>query len=170
MKLGTVDEIIRKLNLQPLPGEGGYFRRTYQSATICRPFPGNSSERAAGTAIYFLITSNNFSALHRLVFDEVYHFYAGDPVDLIQIAENGDFHRNVLGPDILGGQSPQIVVSKGIWQGSRVCEGGKWSLVGATMAPGFDYADAELGKRDQLCMTFPQHRDLINQFTRTCPK
>src|SRR4051812_40516991 len=128
MKFGTAEDIIRKLNLEPLPGEGGYFRETYKSSTKCQPFSTNSSQRVAGTAIYFLITSENFSALHRLLFDEVYHFYAGDPVDLIQIDQNGLLKKYILGSDILNNESPQIVVSKGIWQGSRVREGGQWSL------------------------------------------
>ena len=132
----TANEIIDALNLQPLPGEGGYYRQTW-----ILPSEG---DRPAGTAIVYLITPESFSALHRLDADEIFHFYLGDPCEQIVIDLAGQLTTAVLGPDVLAGQQVQTVVPQGCWQGTKLVDGGSWALVGTTMAPGYHQAGFEL--------------------------
>jgi predicted cupin superfamily sugar epimerase len=168
-KKPTAEEVIKKLELKPLPDEGGYYRQTYKSDM---EFPTNGfgidldSMRRISTAIYFLETPDGFSALHRVRSDEVYHFYAGDPVDMIQIDDSGILSRFILGSDILNNQSPQLVVPKGKWQASRLKAGGRWALMGSTVAPGFEFEDFELADRDRMLLQFPQLSQDIRSFTR----
>jgi predicted cupin superfamily sugar epimerase len=165
----TAEEVIKKLDLRPLPDEGGYYRQTYKSDM---EFPTNGfgidldSMRRISTAIYFLETPDGFSALHRVRSDEVYHFYAGDPVDMIRIDDSGILSRFILGSDILNNQSPQLVVPKGKWQASRLKAGGRWALMGSTVAPGFEFEDFELADRDRMLLQFPQLSQDIRSFTR----
>jgi predicted cupin superfamily sugar epimerase len=164
----TADEIIRKLNLQPHPKEGGHFRETYRSADVV---PGAAlpvrygADRSACTAIYYLLTPGTFSALHRLRTDEIFHFYAGSPVHMMQLFDDGSSREILLGPDVLAGQSPQVLVPRGVWQGSVLEPGGNYALLGCTVAPGFDYADYEHGRRDELLRAYPQFRERIEQLT-----
>lgn len=163
----TADEIIRLLQLQPLPHEGGWYRETYRSSlqlpanVLARQF---NASRSAGTAIYYLLTPDTFSALHRLPTDEVFHFYLGDPVEMLQLGPNNtDGGRIVaLGSDIGAGQQVQTVVPAGVWQGSRLRAGGAFALMGTTMAPGFDFADYEAADRDALSASFPDFAERIN--------
>jgi hypothetical protein len=165
----TAEEVIKKLELSPLPDEGGYYRQTYKSDM---EFPTNgfgidsNSMRRISTAIYFLETPDGFSALHRVMSDEVYHFYAGDPVEMIQIDDSGVLSRFILGSDILNNQSPQLVVPKGKWQASRLKAGGRWALMGSTVAPGFEFEDFELADRDRMLLQFPQLSQDLRSFTR----
>ena len=149
----TAEEVIKKLQLKPLPDEGGYYRQTYKSDVgLPANIFGIRSDlmRHISTAIYFLETPDGFSALHRIKSDEVYHFYAGDPVEMIQIDYSGALSRFVLGSDILNNQSPQVVAPKGIWQASKLKAGGRWALMGTTVAPGFEFEDFELADRNQI--------------------
>lgn len=163
-----VSELIRRLNLAPLPIEGGYFRQTWVSGDLVS-IPRYASPRPAGTAIYYLLTSDpdSFSAMHRLATDEVYHFYLGDPVEMLLLPGNAPGERVVLGPGFFAGQHVQYVAPRYVWQGSRVLPGGRFALLGTTMAPGFDPADFTLGNRAQLLRQFPAHADLIRALTRT---
>lgn len=166
----TAEEVIKKLGLVPLPEEGGYFRQTYKSDDPGKPateygIPSNTP-RFFSTAIYFMLTPNSFSALHKLRGDEVYHFYAGDPADMLLIDEAGNAKRVTLGSDIMNGQVPQFVVPKGTWQASRLKRGGSWSLIGTTNAPGFEFEDFELGDRELLIRAFPGLKMDIMRFTR----
>ena len=163
-----VSELIRRLNLAPLPIEGGYFRQTWVSGDLVS-IPRYASPRPAGTAIYYLLTSDpdSFSAMHRLATDEVYHFYLGDPVEMLLLPENTPGDRIILGPDLFAGQHVQYVAPRYVWQGSRVLPGGRFALLGTTMAPGFDPADFTLGNRAQLLRQFAAHADLIRALTRT---
>src|SRR5690606_25816936 len=111
------------------------------------------------TAIYYLVIPESFSALHRVKSDEIFHFYGGDAVEMIQIDDHGKLERFEIGNDILGGQQPQVIVPSGVWQGVRLKQGGSWALMGTTVAPGFEFEDFEVGLRDQLIQNFPQHRD-----------
>jgi hypothetical protein len=158
------DQIAAKLNLKPLPMEGAYFTETYRSQ-VSIPMqalsPGYSGARPLSTAIYYLITPEAFSAMHRLMSDEVYHFYLGGPVELVEIRPDGSFRVHRLGPDVLGGMEPQVVVPAGVWQGSRLSPGGEFALLGTTVAPGFDPADYEHGRREELLRLCPGARDLI---------
>jgi predicted cupin superfamily sugar epimerase len=163
-------EILRMLDLRPLPHEGGYYRETYRSADRLphAALPaGYAGDKAAGTAIYYLLTPDTFSALHRLPTDEIYHFYLGGPVHLLQLLPDGSGQVVVLGPDLRAGQRPQAVVPRGVWQGSFLAPGGAFALLGTTMAPGFDFSDYEPGDRADLCARYPTFPDLIIQLTRT---
>jgi len=167
----TAKELIEHLKLEPLPVEGGYFRQTYRSdETIARAaLPGRyPSERLMGTAIYYLLSDEPdcFSALHRLPTEEIYHFYLGDPVELLLLHADGRSERVVLGPKIFGGQQVQFVVPRGVWQGSRLIPGGRWGLLGTTMAPGYDPSDFEAGEREASIQRYPQEADLIRALTR----
>jgi predicted cupin superfamily sugar epimerase len=166
----TAKQIQELLNLRPLPVEGGYFAETYRSKfTITRQAAipsGYTGDRALSTAIYFLLTPDTFSAIHRLKGDEVYHFYLGDPVELLLLKPDGASETVLLGQDIASGMHLQHVVPGGTWQGSRLASGGKFALMGTTMSPGFDPADFELGQRRELSARFPNHSVLIAALTR----
>lgn len=167
-----IAQLIQKLNLQPLPGEGGLYRETYRSAELlpraALPESYTGQEKPFGTAIYYLLTDqpDSFSALHRLPTDEVYHFYLGDPLEMTLLFPDGTSWQIILGQDFAAGQHFQFVVPAGVWQGSRVAPGGKFSLVGTTMAPGFTVSDYEGGQRDDLLRQYPQERERILALTR----
>ena len=161
--------IIKLLGLKPLQPEGGFFRETYRSreSMPARTLPARyRGKRAQGTAIYFLLTPDTFSAIHRVRSDEVYHFYAGDPVELLVLPPGKRGSVRVLGIDLAKRQRPQLVVPRGAWQGARLVKGGRWALLGTTVAPGFDYADFELGRRAALMRSYPAHAKLITVLTR----
>jgi uncharacterized protein len=167
----TAQEIIAALRLQPHPIEGGYFRETYRSrgsipASALPPTYQGQDERSIGTSIYFLLTPETFSEMHRLPTEEVFHVYLGGPVRMLQLFPDGHGREVVLGTDILGGQEPQVVVPAGVWQGSCLEPGVDFVLLGATMAPGFDYADYESGRREDLLALYPSHGELITRLTR----
>lgn len=166
----TAAEIIELLGLIPLPEEGGYYKETYRSSDA--GIPTNTygalvtSKRLASTAIYYLVTPESFSALHRVKSDEIFHFYSGDPVEMIQITPEGEIKRILIGNNLANGEIPQVLVQKGVWQGTRLISGGKWSLMGTTVAPGFEFEDFEAGTRAEMLKLFPQHREDIIRFTR----
>jgi predicted cupin superfamily sugar epimerase len=165
----SAKEIQQSLNLQPLPIEGGYFVETYRSkfALIQQSLPsGYCGERSLSTAIYYMLTPDSFSAIHRLRGDEVYHFYLGDPVEMLVLKPDGRGETVVIGPDIGSGMRLQHVVPAGAWQGSRLAPGGKFALMGTTMSPGFDPADFEIGSRDELSARYPHYAALIAILTR----
>lgn len=118
-----------------------------------------SDTRPASTAIYYLLTTKTYSALHRLRFDEVYHFYAGDPVELVLLDPGRGMEIVTLGPRWSEGERVQQVVPGGTWQGSRLLSGA-WALLGTTMAPGFDFADCELAS-PTILDAFAAHRDIL---------
>ena len=146
----TAEDLIALYGLEPIPREGGLFRRTWAG-------PERPDGRPAGTAIVALLTARpgDFSALHRLPTDEVWHFYLGDPLELLLLAPDGSARTAVLGPDVLGGQHVQFTVPAGTWMGGRVAAGGAWSLFGCTMAPGFTYGDYEHGNAADLTARYP---------------
>lgn len=158
---------IEKLQLEAHP-EGGYFRQTYRADLLLptAALPGFGGARAASTAIYFLLEGRNFSAFHRLRSDEVWHFYAGEPLDVHVIDPQGEYSAIRLGRDLEAGQVPQAVVRAGCWFASHVADWKSFALVGCTVAPGFDFDDFDLGKREELVAMYPQHRELIERLTR----
>jgi predicted cupin superfamily sugar epimerase len=165
----TCDELIAILNLQPLPLEGGYYRETFRSnQTIGQSgLPARyTSDKSALTSIFYLLTPGVFSALHRLRSDEIYHFYLGDPIELVTIALSGALTRVSLGADILSGDVLQYAVPAGTWQGSMLKEGGQFALLGCTVAPGFDPDDYEHGHWEPLLRQFPDHHATIMKMTR----
>lgn len=165
----TADEVKQLLQLVPLTIEGGFFRETYRSRwnVSAEYLPdGFRGSRSIGTAIYYMITPETFSPLHRLPGTEVFHFYLGDPVLMLQLCPDGTSRSVTLGADLLNGQQPQVVVRGHVWQGCRLAQGGKWALMGTTMSPGFDYADYENADRAQLSAQYPGAAELIKDYTR----
>jgi predicted cupin superfamily sugar epimerase len=159
----SAQQVIDRLKLVPLTIEGGFFRETYRSnltipAAVLPEVYG--SERNASTAIYYLLTHNTSSAIHRVKSDEVFHFYAGDPVEMLQLRPDGG-EIIIIGNDLAAGHLPQVVVPGSIWQGCRLVDGGHWALLGCTVAPGFDYADFDMGNQAALSAAYPEFADQI---------
>ena len=144
----TAEKIIKTLGLEPLSFEGGYFKRTYLSKDIIgtENLPDRYRKikyKNFCSAIYYLITSKTYSRIHRLPTDEIFHFYLGDPIEMIQINENKEINLIKIGNQILDGFTPQVIVPKGTWQGIKLIEGGEFALLGTTMSPAFDIEDFE---------------------------
>ena len=153
----TPDELIAHYALEPIPREGGRFRQTWAG-------PERDDGRPEGTAIIALLTTEpgDYSALHRLPTDEIWHFHLGDPLRLLLLRPDGSSTVVVLGPDVLGGQHVQYVVPAGTWMGARVLGGdGAWTLFGCTMAPGFTYEGYEHGDAGELARLYPERAELI---------
>lgn len=164
----TAADIIARLGLAP-HAEGGYFRETYRCAESVpgRALPARyGGERRLATAIYYLLAPETVSAIHRLRSDEVFHFYLGDPVEMLVLLPDGSGTSVVLGTDVPAGMRPQAVVPAGAWQGSRLRRGGRFALLGTTVAPGFEYADFELGERERLTAAYPAFAEEIAALTR----
>lgn len=164
----TAEEIIKKLNLQPLPIEGGFYTQTYRSEDI---LPANalpnrySIDKSFCTAIYYLLTPETQSMLHRLPTDEIYHYYLGDPVQMLNLYPDGSVKKPILGSKITVGHNLQLVVPRDVWQGSYLIEGGRFALMGTTMAPGFDSSDYEWCNRDTLIKRYPGNKKIISRLT-----
>ena len=164
-----IDGLKKTLGLKPLPHEGGFYVESYRSGERLpkEHLPGRyAAERCLATAIYFLLTRDSFSALHRLASDEIYHFYLGDPVEMLQLAEPGAGRSVTLGANFDRGMRPQVVVPRGTWQGSRLVPGGSFALLGATVFPGFEFADFQLAERESLLASHPAFASLIRELTR----
>ena len=167
----TPEQLIEIFDLDPLPVEGGLFFQTYCSPeSISREelparYPG---DKPFGTAIVYLLTTDpdSFSALHKLPTDEVYHFYLGDPVEMLQLHPDGSSEHIILGQDLLGGQKVQHVAPRDVWQGSRLLPGGHFALLGTTMAPGYTGEDYTGGDPDLLIAAYPDREAQIEQLTR----
>lgn len=172
---------IKRLRLRPHP-EGGYYRETYRSreiiakADLPRRYGG---QRAFATAIYFLLRGNQFSAFHRLKSDEIWHFYDGFPLNIFIIKKNGALKKIRLGLNLAAGEQPQAVIEANSWFAARLVKQNRqpqagppvaekseienrksYALIGCTVAPGFDFADFEIGNRAVLCRRFPERRCL----------
>ena len=169
MKIYKPEEIIKLLDLKPLDMEGGFFRETYRSEDIIprAALPAfYQSNRCFGTAIYYMLTPESFSALHKVNSDEIFHFYLGDPVELLLLYSDGRGQEIILGQDIENGQQLQMTVPRGVWQGAGLRPKGKFALMGTTVSPGFEYADFILGKRKSLIETYPDYTSSITRLTR----
>jgi predicted cupin superfamily sugar epimerase len=164
----SAEEIIRQLSLEPLPGEGGFYRETYRAA---EKIPREAlperyrTEKSFSTAIYYLLTPQTCSAIHCLLADEIFHFYLGDPVLMLKLHPDGRAEEIILGREIDKGQFVQIVVPAGTWQGCLLREGGSFALLGTTVAPGFDFSDYEAGDRKTLLEKYPEYKELIEKLT-----
>lgn len=164
----SLKAIIERLDLQPHP-EGGYYKETYRSAGCISPENLNDNyqgSRNYATCIYFLLTSSEFSALHKIHQDEIWHFYAGSPIRLHVISESGVYTKYIIGNAIEKGETPQLVVPGGHWFGAEVMDTDSYALVGCTVAPGFDFDDFFLGSKDELTTRFPHLESVIMQLTR----
>ncbi|MHC4759074.1 MAG: cupin domain-containing protein [Planctomycetota bacterium] len=165
----TAEQIIKLFRMKPLPQEGGYYTETYRAVetlsqnSLSDKYTGN---RVFGTAILYLLTPDSLSLLHRLKSDEIFHFYLGDPVTMFQLRPDGSDEIISLGKDIINGQRIQQVVLAETWQGMFLKEGGKFALLGTTMAPGFEYEDFELAQREMLIRQYPARRELVLKLTK----
>lgn len=165
----TAREIIERLQLEPLTIEGGYFRETYRAplmlpaGTLPTDYGGG---RNAATCIYYLLTPETFSAIHRVRSDEIFHFYAGDAVEMLQLWPGGKAKVVTVHNDLAAGHEPQVVVPAGVWQGCRLVPGGEWALMGCTVAPGFDYVDFELAKREDMLALSTEYSVLMTELTK----
>lgn len=157
----SAEEVARLLGLEPLEQEGGYFRRTAESGMV---LPG--SGRRAYSLIYFLVTPVGFSALHRLGTDEIWCFHAGDPLESLRLAPDGSGKIVRLGLNVAAGELPQDIVAAGLWQGTRLCPGGRWALGSCVVAPEFLWNDFILGNRAELSEKYPAFADAIRGLTR----
>ena len=164
----TAAYLIDKYHLQRHP-EGGYYYETYRSTELVQQhaLPQRfSGDRCFSTAIYFLLVGDEFSSFHRIAADEVWHFYAGSPVEIVMIDPKGEAMTVFLGNDPEAGLVYQFRVPAGVWFASRCAVSDGFSFVGCTVAPGFDFADFELAKKEELTSLFPQHEQLISRFSR----
>ena len=164
----TAKQIIKFFGMKPLTDEGGYYVETYRALEKIAPaaLPVRyTSERNFATAILYLLTPDTFSSLHRLAGDEIYHFYLGSPVTMLQLHPDGSSEVITLGQDILNGQCVQAVVPQSTWQGCFLSEGGEFALMGCTVTPGFEFNDLEPGRREELLEQYPNRRDLILKLT-----
>jgi predicted cupin superfamily sugar epimerase len=165
----TADEVKQILQLEPLRMEGGFFRETYRSRWMISPdyLPeGMRGMHSIGTAIYFMVTPESFSRLHRVPGSEIFHFYMGDPVTMLQLHPDGRHETLTVGSDLTSGARPQVVVRGNTWMGAKLAPGGKWALLGTTMSPGFAQSDYEGGNREELIGRYSAAADLIRQYTR----
>ncbi|MBQ1093018.1 cupin domain-containing protein [Streptomyces sp. B93] len=155
----TPEALVAHYGLEPIPREGGLFRRTWAG-------PDRPDGRPEGTAIVALLTRGDYSALHRLPAAEVWHFYLGDPLELLLLAPDGGTRTAVLGPDVPRGQHPQFTVPAGTWMGARLAGNGSWAFFGCTMAPGFSYDTYEHGEADVLTARYPAEAARITALCR----
>lgn len=152
------ERLIKLLKLKPLPLEGGFYRETYRSREMIR-------DRSLSTAIYFLLTPETVSALHKLPSDEIFHFYFGDPVVMLLLPPRGKPKIMTLGPHPDRGHQCQVIVPKHTWQGCHLKKGGRMALLGTTVTPGFDFADYVTGDRRKLIKAHPAQRRRIEKLT-----
>ncbi len=163
----TAEELIRLLDLSPHP-EGGYFGESYRASEFIpqAALPERyAARRSHSTAIYYLLTSETCSRFHRVASDEIYHFYLGDPLELWQLFPDGHGERVTLGNRPQAGMRFQHVIPHGVWQGSRLVAGGRFALLGCTVAPGFAYADFELADPQALREVYPDFTSIIDALT-----
>jgi predicted cupin superfamily sugar epimerase len=159
------NEVIKKLDLIPLPEEGGFYRETFRSPRyVTSDVLGKKSEC---TSIYYLVTQDSFSALHAVDQYEIFHFYAGSPVEMLQLSPEGNKSVLILGNDIMNGEIPQVIVPFGVWQGTKLKnpKEGAWALLGCTVSPGFEFENFHFKPRNELISLFPQHKEDVIKFT-----
>ncbi|MFC1651478.1 cupin domain-containing protein [Candidatus Latescibacterota bacterium] len=169
MNGNSANEIIDILRLKPLEIEGGLYRETYRSEEKldCHAgLPSSADSKNLSTAIYYMLTPDTFSAIHRLPTDEIFHFYLGDPVQILQLRPDNTSEIITLGNDVFNDQHVQVIVQKGIWQGMFLKEGGSYALMGTTMSPGFEYSEYEAGISGELINLYPDKEALIRKLTK----
>ena len=162
-------ELINLLKLDTLPREGGFFKQHYastdkiDSASLSSRYE-NEGVRALSGAIYYLITPDNLSTMHKLRTDEMWHFYYGDSAEQLCLYPDGHFDLIKIGVHFAAGERPVHNTPAGVWQGTRLAEGGRYALFGTTMAPMYDESDFIIGKREELTTLYPDASELIKGF------
>ena len=162
------EELIEKLQLEKHP-EGGYFKETYRSEILLPKsvLPSEfTSSRNASTCIHFMLTSDEFSAFHKVNQDEAWHFYLGETITLHMISPEGEYSQVSIGNDFSQNETPQFVVTAQHWFAAEIKTEDSFALVGCTVAPGFDFDDFELAEPKELQQIFPQHKEIIEKLTR----
>jgi predicted cupin superfamily sugar epimerase len=164
----VVKRIVERFGLVPHP-EGGFFSEVYRSNLVLDhpgiPEAGNT-QRSAGTLIYFLLSGTDFSAFHRVRWsDEIWHLYAGGPLEIFTIDSNGKLDRSLLTTDLENGE-PTRLIPAGTWQSARPANGSAWALGGCTVSPGFDFGDFEMPPARELISRYPEHESTIRELTR----
>jgi predicted cupin superfamily sugar epimerase len=155
---------ISKLNLQK-HREGGYFIESYKSIELVN-LPNYHGPRHVCTAIYYLLKGDEFSSFHVMKSDELWHFYAGSSLTVFIIEPNGRLNEVILGENIDNGHTFQAAITAGCWFAAAVDDYNSYSLVGCTVSPGFDYQDWKIGDRKILTILYPQHKSIIEKYTR----
>lgn len=157
-------KIIKQLDLKP-HREGGYYKETYQSEILINR--DNQTQRHINTAIYYLLESHDFSCWHRLASDEMWHHYSGSELTIYEINQQGELIQTIVGnPTTSEHAIPQYLVPANTWFAATVNQAGSFSLLGCTVAPGFNYDDFEIANRNNLIAQYPQHKELIAKLTR----
>jgi predicted cupin superfamily sugar epimerase len=154
-------KIIDKFDMQSHP-EGGFFKETYRSEEEIDTVVG---KRSLCTGIYFLLPKGHVSHFHKIKSDEMWHFYGGDPLTIVEITEEGELISTTLGPNIEQGEVPQYVVKANRWFGSFPKQNSEYCFVGCTVSFGFDFNDFELAKREELLKKYPKHEEVISKLT-----
>jgi len=168
MSKPTAKDIIDLLGLVPHPKEGGWFLETHRSTeSLARDvLPDRyTGDRCHSTAIYYMLTPETYSHMHRLLSDEIFHFYAGDPCEMLRLHPDGTGETVILGNDLMRGEKPQVRVPCASWQGMRLLPGGTFGLMGCTVAPGFEYVDYAHGTRAELVAQYPDFKEQIIRLT-----
>ncbi len=158
---------IEKLELKPHP-EGGFYKENYRSSEVIstEALPARfSGSRTFSTSIYFLLRSEDISSFHRIQSDELWHYHAGASLSIYVLSDD-KVSVHVLGADIERGESLHVVIPANCWFGAKVDEDSSYVLAGCTVAPGFDFADFELAKREDLIRLYPKHEDIIQLLTK----
>lgn len=165
----NAEEWIRDLDLSPLPEEGGWYREVYRSKEYIskNSLPDRfQSKRTFSTSIYYLLKGCDFSAFHRIKQEEIWHFYEGSSLTIHIIEKDGIYKQVKLGRDFDSGAVFQVVINKGDLFAATVNNKNSFSLVGCTVAPGFEFEDFEAPNRGQLLELYPEHKDIIRKLTR----
>lgn len=162
----TIDDLVKTYDLQPHP-EGGFYKETYRAKEEipASALPIHKGNRSFSTGIFFLLPKGTKSRLHRIKSDEMWHFYLGDPLTLIQISPECKVSKVTLGTDIKNGQKVQHTVPAGHWFGAYPNNESDYAFVGCTVAPGFDFADFEMGNIKNLKEMFPDATSEIEMLT-----
>ncbi len=163
-----ITKLVESLALLPHP-EGGFYKEVYRSEKLLskETLPDDfSGDRSYCTSIYFLLTSENFSAFHRIKQDEIWHFYGGSVLTVHVIDKEGNYIAHKVGMNFSQGEQPQLVVPAGCWFASSVTKEDSYAFVGCTVAPGFDFDDFELATRSALTALYPKHANIIHRLTR----
>ena len=164
------EEKIRRIKelygLEPLSEEGGLYRQTFLSDEILKAemIPGRQGDHHMYSVILYLLKGNGFSRMHRLPTDEIYHFYMGDPVEMLQLFPDGTGKIVRMGNSLTEGEHLQVCVPRGTWQGTRLAENSSWALLGTTMAPGYENIDYEDGDKEQLQKEYPAFSELLELY------
>jgi predicted cupin superfamily sugar epimerase len=159
----TAEEVKKILGLQPHPREGGWYVRTWESEGWVAVSERYDGPRRTSTAIYYLLEPGTFSEMHVLQSDEVFHYYMGGAVEMLQLFADGRSQRVVLGKDLAAGERPQVVVPGGVWQGSRLLTQEGWALLGCVVAPGFEFVDYRDASAEELVAKWPGEAEMIRE-------